>query len=87
MKLFQFLMVLVLCSPSVWAQPRDGEQNMHSQRRAELRSALKERRAADLRPMEPVFETDHRERRLSAQERAALRQQLRQQHDAALARP
>ena len=80
-----FLLLLPAIAVGVWAQSSDGRNSVLDNRRAELRSALKamrEQAASDQEktankaaqdPLKPV------ERRLSAQERSDLRQQLRQQ--------
>jgi hypothetical protein len=83
MKLFRFLLPLFLSMPAAWAQTAaagDGvAQTGMEQRRSELRSALKTPRGRDAPDPQAMLANSPQPRQLSAQERADLRQQLRQQ--------
>lgn len=80
-------------TPAGWAQPsvsRDTprDQAALEQRRAELRVILKESRSQELPETSHLFENVAYDRHLTEQERANLRQQLRQQRlDAVQSRP
>lgn len=71
-------------TPVGWAQPsvgRDTPRDLAAleQRRAELRLILKEPRSHELPETGHLFENVGYDRHLTAQEKASLRQQLRQQ--------
>jgi len=94
MKHVRFFLLFSLVALGAWAQPalsRDAApaQTAPEQRRAELRSALKAPRVQE-EPQEKgqKLENGPANRHMSTQERADLRQQLRQQYrDAKLDRP
>ena len=81
---FRFFLLLSLVAGGVWAQssarrdPSDGPSTP-DQRRAELRTALKALRARDAQDKDLTEKYVPVNRHLSAQEKADLRQQLRQQ--------
>ena len=84
MKRFQLFLLLSLTTLGAWAQPAPGRdavaaQIAPEQRRAELRSALKARRSSQAAGKQRAAENAPASRHLSQQERADLRQQLRQQ--------
>lgn len=66
-------------TPAVAARELASAQSAQEQRRAELRSLLKAPRARADRDREGASDEGTASRRLSAQERSDLRQQLRQQ--------
>ncbi|MBA3058215.1 MAG: hypothetical protein KJ614_12580 [Gammaproteobacteria bacterium] len=90
MKNFYLFLFLSVCAVGVWAQatpPRRGaatEQLPPDLRRSELREALKRMQASQAQETGPVVDAETLEprrtydRRLTEQERADLRQQLRQ---------
>lgn len=86
MKHFHFFPVLSVVALGAWAQPGVGrnagaEQTSPEHRRAELRLILKEPRIREAldREQDQRFENVAYDRHLSAEERADLRQKLRQQ--------
>ena len=85
MKNFQLFSLLYVVTVGAWAQPvapryAAPDQTPLEQRRAELRLMLKEPRAREAQDKEPDqrFENVAYDRHLSPQDRADLRQQLRQ---------
>ncbi|MEO8120028.1 MAG: hypothetical protein ABI606_11995 [Rhodoferax sp.] len=89
MKHFRFFLLLSLCAVGVWAQTAVGravrpEPAALEQRRAELRAALKALQEREEQGKDQMFENASAVRHLSAQERADLRQQLRQQRQMAI---
>lgn len=92
MKSSPLLLAISLVSVGAWAQPARGPeaaaQIVPEQRRAALRQALKAAPARDGQAREPALKGAPEKRHLSPQERADLRQQLRQQRpDARSERP
>ena len=84
MKQFQLFLLLFVGAVGAWAQLAPGRdlvltQPAPEQRRAELRSALKTPRSPEASGTERSLEKAPANRYLSEQERADLRQQLRQQ--------
>ena len=86
MKKILFFVLISLSAIGVWAQPparsdeTTAELSAPEQRRAELRAALKAQRARDAQDgKDQTLEIAPAYRHLSEQERADLRQQLRQQ--------
>ncbi len=84
MKNFHLFLFLSVCAVGAWAQAapprREGvsAQPQPDVRRSELREALKKRQAQEQGPVGESQDLGLYERRLSVQERADLRQQLRQ---------
>lgn len=93
MKNFRLFLLFVLVAVGAWAKPavcRDNvpAQTETEQRRAELRAALKAPRTREVPSKDQTLDKEPLNRHLSAQERADLRQQLRQQRlDAKLDHP
>lgn len=88
MKHFRFFLLLSLCAVGAWAQSAVGraarpELAAVEQRRAELRAALKALQEREDQGKDQMFENVSAVRHLSMQERADLRQQLRQQRQIA----
>lgn len=88
MKHFRFFLLLSLCAVGAWAQTTVSraarpEQTALEQRRAELRAALKALQEREDQGKDQMFENVSAIRHLSMQERADLRQQLRQQRQIA----
>ncbi len=86
MKHIQFSLLLSLVSVAVSAQVVSvpdavAAQPTREQRRAELRTALKTPPSPELTDKNQATKADPANRHLSAQERADLREQLRQQRD------
>lgn len=83
MNIFPFVLLLSFVAVEVGAQPAPGPQAasrpVPEQRRAELRQVLKTSSERELQTREQTLNSASEQRRLSAQERADLRQQLRQQ--------
>jgi Na+-transporting methylmalonyl-CoA/oxaloacetate decarboxylase gamma subunit len=88
MKHFLFFLVVSVVAVGSWAQASIGRDNAAKdaakeaaleQRRADLRQALKALRAQEAQGKDQMFENVSADRHLSTQERADLRQQLRQQ--------
>ena len=92
-RFFLLFSLVALGAFGAWAKPalsRDTApaQTAPEQRRAELRSALKAPRVQEPQKKGQKLENGPANRHMSTQERAALRQQLRQQRrDAKLDRP
>lgn len=88
MKHFRFFLLISLFAVGSWAQPAVRYDTAPEQRRAELRSALKAPGGREARASDQTPTNVPANRHLSAQERADLRQQLRQQRrDASPDRP
>lgn len=93
MKHFLFFLLALLVASGAWAQPAPARdvgyvQPAPVQRRAELRLALTPIRAREAQSKDQSLGAAPLGRQLSAQERADLRQQLRQQRrDVKLERP
>lgn len=93
MKHFRVFLLISLVAVGAWAQPAPNRETVASQsapeqRRAELRSALKAPGGREAQDKDPTLEKAALSRHLSTQERADLRQQLRQQRsDAKLDQP
>jgi hypothetical protein len=84
MKHFHLFPILSVVAFGAWGQPPVSRntgpgQTAPEQRRAELRSVLMEPRVRELQEKDQIFENVGYDRHLSVQERADLRQQLRQQ--------
>lgn len=84
MKHFRIFLLFSLCAAGAWAQTSVNrgvrpEQTTLDQRRAELRAALKALREREELGRDQLFENVSANRHLSTQERADLREQLRQQ--------
>jgi len=88
MKHFRFFLLVSLCAGGAWAQTTVSrttrmEPTALEQRRAELRAALKALQEREEQGKDQMFENVSAVRHLSTQERADLRQQLRQQRQVA----
>ncbi len=87
MRYFQVFLLFPVLVGAAWAQPqadRNGaSKTAQEQRRAELRLILSTPRVKEAQEKEQALESEMLERHLSAQEKADLRQQLRQQQRAA----
>lgn len=84
MKYFLLLVFFLLAGLEAWAQPAGKQSAALSpvtaeQRRAELRMVLKDPYGRETPERAPVLDEKPPDRRLSAQERENLRQQLRSQ--------
>jgi len=81
MKKFLSLIFVSIWVPCVWAQTQGNQDATHELRQAELRTALQtlQPRPARIHEIAPAPKNELAPRRLTEQERADLRQQLRQQ--------
>lgn len=83
MRYFHVFPLFAALAGAAWAQPQ-ADRNVDSktvqeQRRAQLRLILSTPRVREAQEKEQALESEMQERHLSAQEKADLRQQLRQQ--------